>query len=171
MPSLIQSLLFFLLSCALSNASAQGAAPYKAASIATQRVGEAYFSAYVNRDWDRLEPLVADQGGFADPTASLIFGGVNHVGKTATLKAFREGYAAITEMSFKRTRAFFSGSYAIFEGTLDWTLRLRSGKLVATKGMPLVTVLRIEGDRVVEHRDLADYHAYLEAHAKASGGG
>lgn len=152
-------------------ARAQGAAEYQNASAASEKVGEAYFSAYVARDWNRLEPLLAERGGFADPTAALVFGSVAHADKATTMKAFREGYAAITQMSFKRQRAFFSGHYAIFEGTLDWTLRLASGKIVETRAMPLVTVLRVENGEVVEHRDLADYHPYIAAHRAASRGG
>ncbi len=153
------------------SAHAQGAAQFNAASAASEKVGEAYFSAYIARDWDRLEPLLAERGSFADPTAALVFGPVQNLGKATAMKNFRDGYAAITDMSFNRSRAFFSGHYAVFEGTLDWSLRLKSGKLVVTKAMPLVTVLRIEDGLVVEHRDLADYHPYVEAHRTTASGG
>jgi hypothetical protein len=43
-------------------------------------------------------------------------------GKAATLRFFRECYAAITRMKFHRSRAFFPGDHAVLEGTLDWTL-------------------------------------------------
>jgi SnoaL-like domain len=154
-----------------ANSCAQGTSQFAAASSVSEEVGEAYFSAYVARDWDRLAPLLAERGSFADPTAALVFGPVENAGKVATLKTFREGYAAITHMSFNRIRAFFSGHYAVFEGTLDWSLSLPNGGLAITKAMPLVTVLRIEGGQVVEHRDLADYHPYLEARRAATPGG
>ena len=151
-------------------AQAQGAAQFSAASAASEKVGEAYFAAYVARDWDRLEQLLAEGGSFADPTAALVFGPVQNTGKVEVLKKFREGYVAITHMSFNRSRAFFSGHHAVFEGTLDWSLKLKSGKLVVTKAMPLVTVLRIEDGLVVEHRDLADYHPYIDAHRTTTSG-
>ena len=58
---------------------------FSQASQETQAVADPYFKAYIARDWDHLEPLLADQGGFADPTATLVFGPVKFEGKQATL--------------------------------------------------------------------------------------
>ena len=106
---------------------------------------------------------MSDAGGFVDPTAALVFGSVKVEGKAATLKRFRTGYAAIRHMEFHQMRAFYSGEYAIYEGTLDWTLELRNGKRAVTRGMPFVTVLRVARGRVLEHQDLADYTPFLAA--------
>lgn len=76
----------------------------------TRAVADPYFKAYVARDWDRLEPLLAEGSGFADPTATLVFGVVKVEGKAATLKNFREGYAAIRHMAFHPIRAFVLAS-------------------------------------------------------------
>ncbi len=129
----------------------------------TRAVADPYFKAYVARDWDRLEPLLADGGGFADPTASLVFGSVRFDGKAATLKNFREGYAAIRHMAFHPMRSFVSGEHAVYEGTLDWTLELKGGKQAVTQGMPFITVLRVVDGQVLEHRDFADYTPFLAA--------
>ncbi len=142
---------------------AQSGTAFSQATAATEPVAERYFAAYIAREWDSLAPLLADAGGFSDPTASLVFGEVKHVGKAATMKNFREGYAAITQMEFKRSRAFFSGEHAIFEGTLDWTLALGEGKEAITKAMPFVTILRVQNGQVVEHQDFADYAPFLSA--------
>ncbi len=152
-------------------AGAQGAAAFRDASARTQQVAEAYFSAYVARDWDRLAPLLHERGGFRDPTAALVFGGVGREGKAATLRFFREAYAVLTHMAFHRTRAFFAGEVAVFEGTLDWTVLLGDGREAVTERMPFVTVLRLEDGLVVEHRDYADYHAYLAAARRPAGKG
>lgn len=37
-----------------------------------------------------LALLVAEDGGFSDPTAELVFGAVEYKGKQATVKSFRE---------------------------------------------------------------------------------
>lgn len=140
---------------------------YAQASDQSQQVGEAYLAAYIARDWAALEPLLAEHGNFADPTAELVFGTVQRRDRADTMRGFREGYAAITQMAFRRERAFFSGHYAVFEGRLDWTLALQDGRHVATQGMPFVVVLRVEQGRVVEHRDLADYHPFVAAHRAA----
>lgn len=130
---------------------------------ATRDVAEPYFEAYIARQWDRLAPLLAEQGSFEDPTAALIFGPVRQQGKAATLKNFREGYAAIRHMVFHPSRVFYAGEHAVFEGTLDWTLALASNQQAVTLGMPFVTVLRVVEGQVVEHRDYADYTPFLAA--------
>ena len=149
---------------------AQKGPPFSQVSTETRAVADPYFSAYIARDWDRLELYLAEAGGFSDPTAALVFGTVQFDGKAATLKNFREGYAAIKHMEFHQMRAFVSGEHAIYEGTLDWTLELGDGKQAVTKGMPFITVLRVVQGRVLEHRDLADYTPFLAAMRAARAG-
>ena len=147
-------------------ASAQTKPTFAQVSQATAKVAEAYFAAYVARDWDRLAPLMAPAGSFSDPTARIVFGSLEHRGGAAVLAFFRESYAGLSRMNFHRTRAFFSGDVAVFEGKLDWTLQLGEGKEVVVDGMPFVTTLKVEDGQVVEHRDLADYHAFTAAYRK-----
>jgi len=166
-----RSLMFTLALLALGigqAATGQTAPTFAQLSAVTQRAAEAYFSAYIARDWDALAPHLADSGSFTDPTAEPVFGPVAVSGKKATLKYFRENYAAIKSMQFNRTRAYFSGAHAVFEGTLDWTLTLDSGKDVETRGMPFVTMLRLDGDQVVDHRDFADYQPFIEAYRQVT---
>lgn len=149
---------------------AQQGPSFGQASTATRTVADPYFKAYIARDWDRLEPLLADAGGFTDPTAALVFGSVKFEGKAATLKNFREGYAAIKHMAFHPMRAFVSGEHALYEGTLDWTLALRNGRQAVTRGMPFITILRVVEGRVLEHSDFADYTPFLAAMRAAQAG-
>lgn len=148
---------------AATSIGAQDRPSFRQVSAETRLVADPYFAAYIARDWDRLEPYLAEEGGFSDPTATLVFGVVKFDGKAATMKNFREGYAAITHMAFHPMRAFVSGEYAIYEGTLDWTLDLGDGKQAVTDGMPFMTVLRVVQGRVQEHRDFADYTPFLAA--------
>lgn len=124
------TLLAALLITALVLPPGAHAAPptYAQAIEATRGVAEPYFEDYIARQWDRLAPLLAEQGGFEDPTAALVFGPVKQQGKAATLKNFREGYAAIRHMAFHPSRVFYAGEHAVFEGTLDWTLALAGGQ-------------------------------------------
>jgi len=163
-------LLCMMLCTAAPPAAAQKTEPLASTSAATARVAEKYFEAYIARDWDRLAPLLAEGGGFADPTAEPVFGKVEVTGKRATIDYFRTNYAAIRHMQFNPTRAFFSGRHAVFEGTLDWTLALGGGKEAVTLAMPFVTILRIEDGLVVEHRDFADYQPFVAAQRRAMGG-
>jgi ketosteroid isomerase-like protein len=163
-------LLCMMLGSAALPAAAHTPEPFASTSATTARVAERYFEAYIARDWDRLAPLLAESGGFADPTAEPVFGKVEVTGKRATVEYFRANYAAIRHMQFNRTRAFFSGRHAVFEGTLDWTLALGGGKEAVTLAMPFVTILRIEDGLVVEHRDFADHQPFVAAHRRATGG-
>lgn len=121
-------------------------------------VGEAYFSAYIAKDWDKLSSLLSDQGQFSDPTAELVFGSVKKVGKDKVMRLFRENYAPLS-MKFLPSRTIFSGNYAIFEGILDWSYE-QDGQTIRTI-MPFITKLHIKNGKVLEHLDLADYHPYL----------
>jgi hypothetical protein len=145
------------------SAVAQDKLTFARASTATQLVADPYFDAYIARDWNRLEPLLANEARFVDPTAQLVFGPVDIAGKGAVMKNFLENYAAIGYMNFKKARSFYSGEYAVFEGSLDWSLALGDGRTATTTGMPFVTVLRVVNGQVVAHQDLADYSSFLAA--------
>lgn len=133
-----------------------------------QTAAHAYFEAYIARDWDRLAPLLHDEGSFRDPTATALFGQVGANGKTAVLDFFRQNYAGISMMRFESLRTLSSGDHQIYEGTLDWDYRLPDGSIVATRQMPFLTVLRLQEGRVIEHIDYADYAPFLAAHRIAT---
>ncbi|MFN3304612.1 MAG: nuclear transport factor 2 family protein [Roseateles sp.] len=119
-------------------------------------VAQAYFKAYIDRDWDRLEPLLDETARFADPTADAVFGmSTARNGKTRLMLFFRNNYGAIRAMSFTPSTVWASGEFAVFVGELDWTLALPDGRLVRTR-MPLVTRLHVRDGRVLEHVDVAD---------------
>ena len=152
-------------------AVAAQAVPFAEQSSATQVVAEKYFAAYIARDWDKLERLLAEEGSFTDPTAEPVFGAVQSLGKPAVMKNFREGYAQLKYMRFNRMRTVFSGKHALFEGTLDWALTLEGDRVAVTNAMPFLTILRVEGGLVVEHTDFADYQPFIDAYKKAKAGG
>lgn len=133
---------------------------YSEATRTTQQIGEKYFAAYIARDWDTIDPLLADNASFRDGTAELVFGGVIQTGKPAVIKLFRDGYASIDYMRFQKLRSYFAGNYAIFEGSLDWALKLDDGRVIKSV-MPFSTILRIEKGKIVEHRDYADYAPFI----------
>lgn len=128
----------------------------------TLAVAEPYFQAYIARQWDTLEPLVADGMVFSDPTATTVWNTPRHAGKAAVMKAFREGYAQITDMQFKPLRQFASGHHAVFEGELDWSLRLEDGRIVRSNA-PFVVILEAREGQVTSHTDLLDYRAFVDA--------
>ena len=134
---------------------------YVESSSGTQAVGERYFAAYIDKRWDDLAPLLAEQAQFVDPTAELVFGKVEMIGKPAVMENFRANYSNLS-MAFTTRRVIHSGVYSVFEGELSWSMALPKRTLHIYR-MPLVTILRIEGGLVVEHRDFADYRPFLDA--------
>lgn len=161
---------YALLTCALvtsilSTGPAQAAEPPPAnfadLSQINESIGKRYFTAYINKDWDTLEPLLAENGSFEDPTATLVFGAVAQSGRAAMLKNFRENYGAIS-MRFDLKREMFAADHALFEGELNWTYQLPKRQIVTEK-MPMVILLKIENGVIVSHRDFADYRPFIEA--------
>ncbi len=147
----------------------QAPPPYGLVSDSTRAVAEPYLQAYVSKDWDALEALLAEEASFRDPTAELVFGGRLTSGRDAMMTKFRTGYAGV-EMSFEPTRTIFSGRYAILEGKLSWSSMMQGGMKVDSPDTPYVLILRVEGGKVVEHRDYTDYHPFIAAYRKAQGG-
>ena len=139
---------------------------YAAVTAASAPVADAYFAAYTSRDWDALEPLLAEDASFQDPTATHIFGGVLSEGRDAMMQRFRIGYAGISHMAFVTNRVLHSGETAIYEGALHWGLDLGDGTLVDSV-TPMVIVLTVEDGKVVRHRDYVDYAPFLHAVRKA----
>lgn len=146
-----------------SHSWAQDVEPYNRMTAETEAIAKQYFDAYTSLDWDTVETLVAENYAFDDPTAEHIFGVTRIEGKANAINYFRTGYASISEISFDQQRAFFSSDYAVFEGTLDWTIDTGDGNEVATKAMPFVVVIKVENGKVIEHQDFADYRPYFNA--------
>ena len=156
---------FLILAAVHASCAAQATQRYAALSASSRDVATRYFAAYVQQDWARLEPLLAETASFQDPTATHIFGAQRHLGKAAMMKLFRENYASITSMRFKPLREYSAGEYTVISGDLAWTMKLKRGQEVSTV-MPLTTIVRVENGLVTEHQDLADYQFLLDAMAR-----
>lgn len=134
---------------------------YTQQSAATATVADAYIDAYIAMDWNRIEPLLADNATFHDPTAEVLFGSKQKEGKPAIMTAFRQGYATVTKMTLHRTRAIHAGNYGIVEGELEWAVKFPGDRLVQSRG-PFIIIVRVEGGKVVEHRDYVDYAQFIK---------
>lgn len=131
-------------------------------SAATKAIAEPYFDAYIRRDWDAVEPLLGADSEWFDPTAAQIFGGVARSGRGEIMAFFRKSYAGITDMRANVMRRTFSSNYAIFEATLDWSVKVGKDKVVTTAAMPFLVILKVVEGKVVEHRDYGDYRNFIE---------
>lgn len=143
-------------------AIAQAPPTFAQVTADSRPIADAYFDAYTSLDWDRLEPIVADGASFQDRTAELVFGAVGATGKPAMMKLFRENYASITKMTFKPIRRMHTGHYGIFEGDLNFAIKMQDGRIVEST-TPFLVTLRVENGKVVEHRDYADYAPFMAA--------
>lgn len=136
---------------------------YAQAAQITAEVGQRYLQAYFHKDWQQLEPLLAEHASFADPTATQLFGAADKIGKAAIMQAFRDNYAPIS-FQFQQESQMEAIDHAIFFGKLSWTYQLKQGQLVVDK-MPMMVVLQIQDGKVISHRDYADYRPYFAAEA------
>lgn len=155
------ALLLALLAFAVP-ASAATENRYTAETAATAPIADAYAAAYVALDWDRLEPLLADDASFLDPTATLVFGSVGTQGKVAVMKNFRSAYASLRKMSLTKRQVIHSGHFALYIGDLTWTVDMGDGRDVSSV-TPIVIVIEVKDGKVVSHRDYVDYAPFLAA--------
>lgn len=139
---------------------------FRDSSAVSALVGQAYFDAYISMNWDEVALRLAEKSKFSDPTAAQIWGTPEQTGKSNIVKNFMKAYRPLT-MRFTPTRKIFSGNFALFEGTLDWSYELPQ-RTITTEKMPFVVVLRLENGLIVEHRDYADYTPFFIAE-KAAG--
>ncbi|WCL55253.1 nuclear transport factor 2 family protein [Gimibacter soli] len=139
---------------------------YSGTTEVTAPVADAYFKAYIARDWDALEPLLADAASFEDQTARLVFGGVAREGRLAMMDLFRNGYASIKDMSFNPLRTIHSADFGLYEGVLHWEIDV-NGVIVISE-TPFVTIVKVLEGKVIEHRDFVDYAPFIAAWKQAS---
>lgn len=150
------------LAVAAPSSAIAGAMDYVRQGQATAPVADAYFDAYIALDWDRLEPLLADNATFQDRTAEQLFTSLKKDGKVDIMKGFRENYSGLTKMIFRKSRVLHSGAYAIYEGDLEWGVKYPAGRVVESV-TPFVVILKVENGKVVEHRDWVDYGPFLQS--------
>ncbi|HRH43643.1 MAG TPA: nuclear transport factor 2 family protein [Pyrinomonadaceae bacterium] len=142
-------------------ANAQQKNPFQEKTEVAQVIATQYFNHYMAIDWDKLGALMHDDITFDDVTAELLFGEKKPVGKENVLKNFRDTFVAITNMTPKLTRTFFSGSIGVFEMDLSFSFKNRQNG-ITTITMPLVVVITVKDGKVISHRDYGDYREYLK---------
>ena len=138
-----------------------GASAHAQEMSEVETVARAYMDAYSELDWPAMERFLAEDVIFADETSTDPEhpGGIDLVGRDAlrqTLDDFIAQYNPIT-LGFEWDTVFESNSRVVFIGhvnalypTLDPAQRFRWRS-------QQVTVVTVEGGRVVEHRDYANY--------------
>lgn len=134
-------------------------------TAATRRVAEQYCAQYLAMNLDSLAHFMHPEISFEDPTAAYIFEGGRFQGKEEVLRRFRKVNSSITDIIAEPGRSIVSSNSAVFEITLRWTFRSRSGSLI-TIVTPLAIVVTVSGGLVIEHRDYGDYTTFREQYER-----
>ncbi len=150
---------------------------FKELTTSTKIVSERYFEQYAKLGFDSMAMDMSENYNFEDPTAKVIFNGLNIEGKDKAIANFKANYTFFN-VSIPTIRRYFSGNYGIFEGTYKFSTYTPKKEVISFE-LPITIIIKVENGKVVEHRDFADYQAYLSQYqkemarlrAKASGGG
>ena len=126
----------------------------------TEQICNKYILAYFNMQFDEMATYMHDDFSFQDPTASLLFGWQFVTPKDTALHFFKTNYSSLLDMKPKFVREFFSGEQAIYEMNLVFSFYANEKKDIISIEMPLVTVLSLKDNKVIEHRDYGDYREY-----------
>lgn len=128
-----------------------------------------YMKAYSNWDYAKMNTFYTDSIHFKDPTAQEVFGlGYDLVGKDKVTTFFKSIFpnALPEHLSFIIKEHFVSGSHVVVNATFNlilpegWYGGGRSGKIFVS--VPLVTILRFQGEKIMMHHDYVDYNSYLK---------
>lgn len=132
-----------------------------AASAAAIDIAEQYLAAYSTFDVDEIEPFLADNAVFYDPTSSTqtADGGPFHFeSKEAILKGlgdYAAQYKSFT-LNYDLERRYESEGSIVFVAQLTWTV-IGKDDQTFTGAAPIVTVVKIENGKVIGHTDYYDY--------------
>ena len=143
-------------------ASAQEKPSFKDITANTKKVATSYFNNYINLDFKAMSNQANEAISFNDTTAKLIFGIELVEGKKAVFENFKVTYASIVEMKSEVIRTMFSSNVGIFETQLTYTFKVSAEKTITISKMPLIVILTVKEDKVIKHRDYADYNHFLE---------
>ena len=124
-------------------------------------VAEAYLAAYSTFETANIEPFLADEMVFMDPTSedeSADGGPFMFDGKEAVLKGlgdYAAQYSSFT-LSYDVKKRYESEGVVVFIADLTWSLVTADDKSM-TAGAPIVTAVTVKDGKVVNHLDLYDY--------------
>ncbi|MCA8888176.1 MAG: nuclear transport factor 2 family protein [Parvularculaceae bacterium] len=133
-------------------------APNEAVKIAID-----YLSAYSTFDVEKIEPFLADDAVFEDPTSAgqtPLENGFFFEGKQAIIDGLG-GYAAQFakfSVRYDFERHYESAGNVVFVAQLNYLSTTTDGR-VFEGAAPIVTVIRVRDGKVVRHSDYYDYRS------------
>ncbi len=130
-------------------------------SAITTALASRYLDAYSTYDMSKIEPFLAEDAVFFDPTSSTQNadgGPFMFDGKDAILNGlgdYAAQYKSFT-LDYDIERQYESQGHVVFVATLIWTVVDREDQIFSGAA-PIVTVISIQDSKVVRHTDYYDY--------------
>lgn len=128
----------------------------------TKTISSQYFDNYMNMKFDEMAKVMHANISFDDPTSRYAVGWDKVEGKDQVLNFFKTNYSSILEFKPAALRSYFSSNDAVFQMDLTFKFTMEGKKDPVTITMPLTTVITVKGNKVISHRDLGDYVAYMQ---------
>lgn len=139
------------------------------------QVAKDYLAAYGRFDLVALRGFWTEATVFADPTAAEIGEPLPPTrGGEAIARVLQRALAGLLAPSIEYSECFHSGGLAVGIGRLRYALpagNVPEARRDATFDVRVVSVLRIAGDRIVEHTDYTDLSGFHERIASARAAG
>lgn len=148
--------------CFSNNSKAQQLKQFNDNTAITKKITTRYFNAYMDLNFETMKKLMHKDISFYDPTSKFIFGSVKVTEKEKVYKNFINNYFSIVDFKKSDLKSFFSSNTGVFKFNLSWSFKEADNKIVTIKNMPLVVVLTIENNKVIEHVDYGDYVHFLK---------
>ncbi len=128
-----------------------------------------YMKAYSDWNYEKMSTFYHDSIHFIDPTAQVAFKQkFEHKGIENVKNSFKRiyGEAKPEFVVFKVNSHFISDNFAIINSTFEsilpeeWFGDKANGKVFIA--LPVVTILKFAGDKIISHIDYADYNTYRQ---------
>lgn len=148
--------------CFSNNSKAQQLKQFNNNTAITKKITTRYFNAYMDLNFETMKKLMHKDISFYDPTSKFIFGSVKVTEKEQVFKNFVNNYSSIVDFKKSDLESFFSSNTGVFKFNLSWSFKEANNKIVTIKDMPLVVVLTLENNKVIEHVDYGDYVHFLK---------
>ncbi|MFQ5529495.1 MAG: nuclear transport factor 2 family protein [Gemmatimonadota bacterium] len=127
---------------------------FDANSESTREIADRYLHAYLHKDIDAQEELVATGVRYQDPT-SKVFGppsGELYEGAEALMDRRRQIYANLVDFELEIEQSFVANHHAVYMGTVRYSVN--SGAAFA---QPAVIVIEVRDGKVTRQWDFVDY--------------
>ncbi len=118
---------------------------------APYRISKNYIDAYWNRDIAAIKQFIADKTIFIDETATTAFGMKMPIVGSNIVSSFTSSFSQIKNIKINDVKSFHSGEHSIFHYSTEYEI---NGK---KKKNQVITIIRTKKNKVIEHREYADY--------------